>query len=51
MGSFRYICDKIHSKWEQKTPTKYVENFRYGSYEPSRKSSRGITLGRTQKIL
>ena len=38
-----WIYDKIHSKLEQKTPKKYDENFRYGSYESSRKYSRGIT--------
>ena len=40
---FPNVCDKIHSKLEQKTTTKYVGNFRYSSYGPSQKSSRGIT--------
>ena len=34
------IYDKIHSKLEQKTPTKYVGNFQYDSYEQSRKSTK-----------
>ena len=29
-----HIYDKIYSKLEQKTHTKYDESFRYSSYEP-----------------
>ena len=45
MKFVRYICiyEKMHSKLKQKMSAKYVRNLRYGSYEPSRKSSRDIT--------